>query len=195
MNSFCHAMLCIRGTSHGPVSVCLSVCVSLSVTSRSSTKTAKRRIIKTTPHDSTGTLVFWLQRSPQNSTGVTPLRGHRMQVQWVKIGDFRQITGYISTRSLAVAEWPRDASCQLKSCQLPRNSAETTCTTSPEQIKVMKLKRYSKAMRNKHVQSTTTRQSRCHCLVRVINKQTTVELCISPIYRRIAVAKFSKSTM
>jgi len=27
---------------------------------------------------------------------------------------------------------PRDASCQLKSCQLPRNSAETTCTTSPE---------------------------------------------------------------
>ena len=25
------------------------------------------------------------------------------------------------------------ASCQLKSCQLPRNSVETTCTTSPEQ--------------------------------------------------------------
>ena len=36
------------------------------------------------------------------------------------------------TRSSAVAEGPRDASCQLKSCQLPRNSAETTCTTSPE---------------------------------------------------------------
>ena len=34
------AMLCMRGTSHGPVSV--SVC--LSVKSRSSTKTAKRRI-------------------------------------------------------------------------------------------------------------------------------------------------------
>jgi len=31
-------------------------------------------------------------------------------------------------------------------CQLPRNSAEITCTTSPEQIEVMKLKRYSKAM-------------------------------------------------
>jgi len=43
------------------------------------------------------------------------------------------------TRSSAVAEGPRDASCQLKSCQLPRNSAETTCTTSPEQIEVMKL--------------------------------------------------------
>ena len=25
------------------------------------------------------------------------------------------------------------------SCQLPRNSAETTCTTSPEQSEVMKL--------------------------------------------------------
>jgi len=29
------------------------------------------------------------------------------------------------------------------------NSAETTCTTSPEQIEVMKLKRYSKAVCNK----------------------------------------------
>ena len=36
------------------------------------------------------------------------------------------------TRSSAIAEGPRDASCQLKSCQLPRNSAETTRTTSPE---------------------------------------------------------------
>ena len=65
-----------------------------------------------------------------------------MQVGWVKIGDFRQITGYISTRSSAIAEGPRDASCQFKSCQLPRNSAETTCTTSPEQIEVMKLEDY-----------------------------------------------------
>ena len=29
----------------------------------------------------------------------------------------------------------------------------------------------------------------------VINKPTTVELCISPVYRRLAVAKFSKSIM
>ena len=53
---FYRAMLCIRGTSHGPVSVRPSVC--LSVTSRSSTKTAKRRITQTTPHDSPGILVF-----------------------------------------------------------------------------------------------------------------------------------------
>ena len=45
----------------------------------------------------------------------------------------------VLTRSSAIAEGPRDALCQLKSCQLPRNSAETTCTTSPETIEVMKL--------------------------------------------------------
>jgi len=49
---FNRAMLCIRGTSRRPVSV--------------------RRITKTTPHDSPGTLVVWCQRSLRNSTGVTP---------------------------------------------------------------------------------------------------------------------------
>ena len=44
-----------------------------------------------------------------------------------------------TTRSSAIAEGPRDASCQLKSCQLPRNSVETTYTTSPDQIDGMKL--------------------------------------------------------
>ena len=38
----------------------------------------------------------------------------------------------VATRSSAIAEKPRDASCQMKSCQLLRNSAETICTTSPE---------------------------------------------------------------
>ena len=41
-------MLCIHGTSHGPVSVA----------SRSSTKTTKRRITQITPHNSSGILVF-----------------------------------------------------------------------------------------------------------------------------------------
>jgi len=61
---FYHAMLCMSGTSHGPVSV--------SVTSRCSTKTAKCWIIQTTPLDSPGILVFWRQRSTRNSTGVNP---------------------------------------------------------------------------------------------------------------------------
>jgi len=100
----------------------------------------------------------------------------------------------ILTRSSAIAEGPRDASCQLKSCQLPRNSAETTCTTSSKQIEVMKLEGHSKAMCNKHVHSTTTRSSRFHCPIGVINKPTTDELWISAVYRRIAVAKFSKCT-
>ena len=54
---------------------CPSVSVCLSVTSRCSTKTAKRRITQTTPHDTPGTLVFWCQRSPRKSTGVTPYWG------------------------------------------------------------------------------------------------------------------------
>jgi len=86
---FYRAMLCIRSTRHGPVSVRpsarLTVC--LSVTSRSSTKTAERRITRTTPHDSPGTLVFWSQRSV---TGAPNVGG------WVKIGDFRHITSYVS---------------------------------------------------------------------------------------------------
>ena len=99
------------------------------------------------------------------------------------------------TRSSAIAEGPRDASCQLKSCQLPRNSAETTCTTSPEQIEVMKLEGYSGSMCNKHMHSIMTRSSRFHCPIGVINKPTTDELWILPVYRRLAVAKFLKSTM
>ena len=34
----------------------------------------------------------------------------------------------------------------------------------------------------KHVHSTVTRPSRFHCLIGVINKPTTVVLCISPVY-------------
>ena len=71
----------------------------------------------------------------------------------------------------------------------------TTCTTSPEQIDDMKLEVYLEAMCNKHVHSTMTRPSRFHCLRSAINKPTTDELWISPVYRRLAVAKFSKSTM
>ena len=47
---------------------------------------------------------------------------------WDKPG----VPSNFETRSSAIAEGPRDAPCQLKSCQLPRNSAETACMTSRE---------------------------------------------------------------
>jgi len=50
-------------------------------------------------------------------------------------------------------------------------------------------------MCNKHVHSSVTHSSRFHCLIGVTNKPTTVEMCISPVYRQLAVAKFSKSTI
>ena len=50
-------------------------------------------------------------------------------------------------------------------------------------------------MCSKYVHSTVTRASHFHCFLGVINKPTTVELWISPVYRQLAEAKFSKSTM
>jgi len=65
--NFYRAMLSMRGSSHGPV----SVCVCHKSPSRCSTETAKRRITQTAPHDSQGNLVFWRQRSPRNFTAAT----------------------------------------------------------------------------------------------------------------------------
>ena len=81
-------MLCIRGTSHGSVSV------RLSVRSRSSTRTAKPRITQTTSHDSPGTLVLDAKDVREIPPGSPPAGAPN--TGWVGIGDFRQITGYIS---------------------------------------------------------------------------------------------------
>ena len=67
--------------------------------------------------------------------------------------------------------------------------------TSPEQIEVMKTKRYSKAMRIKHVHLTMTRSSRFRCPVGVINETDDGRIVDITVYRRLTVAKFSKSTM
>jgi len=56
--TLCQCQCCICS---GLVSVCLSV--SMSVTSRSSTKTDKRSITQATPRNSPGNLVFCYQRS------------------------------------------------------------------------------------------------------------------------------------
>ena len=73
-----------------PVCLCLSVSLSVSVTSRCSTKTAKRRITQTTPHDTSGTLVFGCQRSPRNSTGVTPYGGAKCSCGGSKSATFHK---------------------------------------------------------------------------------------------------------
>jgi len=70
------------------MAVCPSVCPS--ITSRCSTKTAKRRITQTTLHDTPMTLVFWRQRSPRNSTGVTPYGGAKCRWGGSKSATFDQ---------------------------------------------------------------------------------------------------------
>jgi len=72
---FYRAMLCIRGTSHEPVSVCVCVCISVCppqvgvLLNRLNVRSHKK------PHDNPGSLFFWCQRSPRNSTGVTSYEG------------------------------------------------------------------------------------------------------------------------
>jgi len=68
---------CCYRTSYACAVLAVVVCLSvrLSVTSRYCIKTAKCRITQTAPHDSPGTLVFWLQRPLCNSNEVTPNEG------------------------------------------------------------------------------------------------------------------------
>ena len=81
------------------------------------------------------------------------------------------------TRSSAIAEGPHDASCQLKSCQLPCNSAETTYTTSPDQIDGMKLEIQSEAMRDRQCRQCAHNHDEIESapiVSSVINKPTTL---------------------
>ena len=47
----------------------------------------------------------------------------------------------LDTRSSAIADGPREALCQLKSCQL---HAGTSCTTNSQQMEVMELEHYGR---------------------------------------------------
>jgi len=59
--------------------VCLSVCPS--VTSQRFSKTAKRRIAQTTPHDSPGTLVFLMPKISAKLKRGHPQRRRQMQMR------------------------------------------------------------------------------------------------------------------
>ena len=76
--------------------LCLCLSVSVSVTSRCSTKTAKRRITQTNTSRYPRESSFLVPKISAKFDRGHPLRGRQMQVGWVKICDFRQISGYIS---------------------------------------------------------------------------------------------------
>ena len=80
--SFYRAMLCIRGTSHGPVSV--SACLSQVGVVLKRLNTGSRKQHHTIALDSS----FLVEKISAKFARGHPLRGRRMQVGWVKIGDF-----------------------------------------------------------------------------------------------------------
>ena len=79
VSSTARAMLCAVYAM--AVCVCLSVCLCMSITSRCSTKMAKRRITQTPPHDSPGSLVFLCQKIFSKFKRGHPQRGRQMQVR------------------------------------------------------------------------------------------------------------------
>ena len=88
--SFYRAMLCIRGTSNVPVSVCLSVCVCPSVRLSQIGVLLKR--LNVGSHKQYHTIAqdssFLMPKISAKFDRGHPLRELRMQVGWVKIGDF-----------------------------------------------------------------------------------------------------------
>ena len=73
-----------------PARYMLWPCVRLSVTSRSSTKMAKPRVMPTVLHSSPGTLVFWCQKSVWNSTGALPSGGAKCRSGRLKSTTFNK---------------------------------------------------------------------------------------------------------
>ena len=87
---FYRAMLCIRGTSHGPVSVRLSLRLSvcLSVCPSQVGVLLKRLNVGSHKQHHTRECSFRMPKISAKFHRGHPLRGRRMQVGWVKIGDF-----------------------------------------------------------------------------------------------------------
>ena len=77
-----------RDTVHARFLPRACVCLCLSVTSRCFTKTAKYEIIQTISLDSAGTLVFWRQRPPRNSTGINHCGGAKCRWGGLKSAKF-----------------------------------------------------------------------------------------------------------
>ena len=125
-----------------------------------------------------------------------------MQVGCVKISDFRQITSYISktvkdrhihTHTRLTALFPG-----LLGWAGTRKVTRSSLLPSDRTMRLVSsnLANYHATVQKLLIRQVLTkpmvwswRLSWRHC---VINKPTTVELCISPVYRPLAVAKFFK---
>jgi len=89
---FYRAMLCMRGISHGPVSVSLCLCLSQVSVLLNWLNVGSHKQHHTIAHG----LYFCDAKDLREILPGQPVWGRQMQVGWIKIGDFRQITVYIS---------------------------------------------------------------------------------------------------
>jgi len=95
IDHFYRAILCIHGTSHGPVSVCLSVHPSQVGVLLKRLNIGSHKQHHIWPRDS-NFLMPVISAKFDRDHPLRAVRGRQIQVGWVKIGDFRQIAGYIS---------------------------------------------------------------------------------------------------
>jgi len=96
--NFYLAMLCMRGTSHWLVSVCLSVRLSQAGVLLKRINVGSQKQHRTIAQG----LLFSVAKDLPKFYRGHPVGGRQMQVGWVKISDFRQITGCISK---TVKDW------------------------------------------------------------------------------------------
>jgi len=81
---FYRAMLCMRGTSHGPVSVSVCLCLSQIGVLLKRLNVGSQKQNHTIGQDSS----FLVPRISAKFDRGHPLQGHQIQAGWVKIGDF-----------------------------------------------------------------------------------------------------------
>jgi len=88
----------MRGTSHGPVSVCVCLSVSVCLCLSQVGVLLKRQNVGSHKqhHTIAQGLSFFDTKDLREIRPGSPPTGRQMQVGWVKIGDFQQIAGYIS---------------------------------------------------------------------------------------------------
>ena len=134
-----------------------------------------------TPHDTPGTLVFWCQRSPRNSTGVTPYEGAECRWGGSKSATF-DIYPDISRQEAQLS--PRDRAMRRVNWNLANCHATVQILLIRQVLTKSMVWSWRFSRRQwviDEVHSTMTRPSRFHCLRCIINKPTTVS-CVYHLY-------------